>query len=84
MGWVCSFFRLRLFSLTGLKSLLFVLSVGASLLAKVANDDTGNLPPNCALRLFASKLAPTKSPTAKKNRPGRAHSPPSTPAHCGS
>ena len=33
--------------------------VGASLLAMVVNDDTGNLTPRGALRFFASKLAPT-------------------------
>ena len=34
-------------------------AVGASLLAKVVNDDAGRLVPRVALRFFASKLAPT-------------------------
>ncbi|OWP68118.1 hypothetical protein CEC48_29855 [Pseudomonas sp. K2I15] len=34
-------------------------SVGASLLAKVANDDAGNLDERGVLEFFASKLAPT-------------------------
>ena len=33
--------------------------VGASLLAKVANDDSGNLEERGVLEFFASKLAPT-------------------------
>ncbi|WP_054919427.1 outer membrane lipoprotein carrier protein LolA [Pseudomonas sp. NBRC 111138] len=33
--------------------------VGASLLAKIANDNAGRLTPRGALRFFASKLAPT-------------------------
>ncbi|MDQ0738164.1 outer membrane lipoprotein carrier protein LolA [Pseudomonas sp. W4I3] len=33
--------------------------VGASLLAKIANDNAGHLTPRSALRFFASKLAPT-------------------------
>ena len=33
--------------------------VGASLLAKIANDNAGHLTPRGALRFFASKLAPT-------------------------
>ena len=32
--------------------------VGASLLAKIANDNAGHLTPRGALRFFASKLAP--------------------------
>ncbi|MGH8342612.1 MAG: outer membrane lipoprotein carrier protein LolA, partial [Pseudomonas sp.] len=35
------------------------MTVGASLLAKVVNDDTGNLTPSGANVFFASKLAPT-------------------------
>ncbi|RFD24948.1 hypothetical protein CER19_24825 [Pseudomonas sp. GL93] len=34
-------------------------TVGASLLAKIVNDDAGSLAPSGALRFFASKLAPT-------------------------
>jgi len=41
------------------------------LLAKVVNDDTGNLTPSGALGFFASKLAPTVGvghfPQAKKS-----------------
>ncbi|SAM34269.1 hypothetical protein SAMN04490193_3323 [Pseudomonas marginalis] len=36
------------------------LTVGASLLAKIVNDNAGHLTPLGALRFFASKLAPTK------------------------
>ncbi|PRW88421.1 hypothetical protein C7A11_12265 [Pseudomonas simiae] len=36
-----------------------VTTVGASLLAKVVNDDAGCLEPRGVLRFFASKLAPT-------------------------
>ena len=36
-----------------------LLSVGASLLAKNANDNAQSLIPRGALRFFASKLAPT-------------------------
>ncbi|AUO25087.1 hypothetical protein C0058_25075 [Pseudomonas sp. NC02] len=47
------------------------ITVGASLLAKVVNDDTGNLTPSGALGFFASKLAPTVGvghfPQAKKS-----------------
>ncbi|KRP80947.1 hypothetical protein TX24_12575 [Pseudomonas lactis] len=34
-------------------------AVGASLLAKIVNDDTGNLDDRRAWNFFASKLAPT-------------------------
>jgi len=34
-------------------------SVGASLLAKIANDDEGKLTPRGVFEFFASKLAPT-------------------------
>ena len=34
-------------------------AVGASLLAKVVNDDAGRLVPRVALRFLASELAPT-------------------------
>ncbi|MBD8270361.1 outer membrane lipoprotein carrier protein LolA [Pseudomonas fluorescens] len=37
--------------------------VGASLLAKIANDNAGRLTPRGALRFFASKLAPTVAAT---------------------
>ncbi|OOQ43687.1 hypothetical protein AO361_11050 [Pseudomonas fluorescens] len=36
--------------------------VGASLLAMVVNDNAGRLVHPCALRFFASKLAPTVIP----------------------
>ncbi|ASV36218.1 hypothetical protein CI807_08520 [Pseudomonas sp. NS1(2017)] len=36
-------------------------TVGASLLAKIANDDAGSLAPLGVLRFFASKLAPTEA-----------------------
>ncbi|ETK18935.1 hypothetical protein H097_08762 [Pseudomonas sp. FH4] len=42
-----------------LAELLTPAPVGASLLAKVVNDDAGNLTPRCARQFFASKLAPT-------------------------
>ncbi|RTY72270.1 hypothetical protein EKA83_24800 [Pseudomonas veronii] len=35
-------------------------SVGASQLAKIVNDNEGNLTPSGVLRFFASKLAPTE------------------------
>ena len=35
-------------------------TVGASLLAKIANDDAGNQAKRGGLRFFASKLAPTQ------------------------
>jgi hypothetical protein len=38
---------------------LFLLTVGASLLAKNANDDAGRLIQRGGLEFFASKLAPT-------------------------
>ena len=39
------------------------LPVGASLLAKIVNDNAGLLDERCALGFFASKLAPTVSET---------------------
>ena len=45
-----------------------LLSVGASLLAKIVNDDAGILSARGALRFFASKLAPTG--VVLKNAPG--------------
>ncbi|WP_339529457.1 outer membrane lipoprotein carrier protein LolA [Pseudomonas mucidolens] len=39
--------------------MLTAFSVGASLLAKILNDNAGRLIPRRALRFFASKLAPT-------------------------
>ncbi|NCE89306.1 hypothetical protein DK871_04100 [Pseudomonas sp. L13] len=39
--------------------LIRALSVGASLLAKIVNDNAGNQPASGVLRFFASKLAPT-------------------------
>ncbi|MBR7212106.1 hypothetical protein E1K68_04790 [Pseudomonas sp. B2021] len=41
-------------------------TVGASLLAKIVNDDAGSLAPSGGLGFFASKLAPTVSPGQKK------------------
>ncbi|OOW03705.1 hypothetical protein MF6394_10565 [Pseudomonas sp. MF6394] len=40
---------------------LNILPVGASLLAKIVNDNAGCLIQSGALRFFASKLAPTKN-----------------------
>ncbi|OPK05694.1 hypothetical protein BZ164_02995 [Pseudomonas veronii] len=45
------------------------LTVGASLLAKVVNDDTDNLTPSGALSFFASKLAPTVNSTSTRQWP---------------
>ncbi|KAA8694013.1 hypothetical protein FIV38_15750 [Pseudomonas proteolytica] len=48
--------------------------VGASLLAKVANDDAGLQAPRGALRVFASKLAPTEKCTKSSFRRMRLYS----------
>ena len=40
--------------------------VGASLLAKIANDNADNQAIRGALQVFASKLAPTEKPANKK------------------
>ncbi|MVV47743.1 hypothetical protein EJA72_05700 [Pseudomonas sp. PB120] len=63
LGWIAkSSRRVKQFVITGAVKNPHNASatpVGASLLARVVNDDAGHLTPHGALRFFASGLAPT-------------------------
>ncbi|QHF44768.1 hypothetical protein PspS35_13630 [Pseudomonas sp. S35] len=57
-----------------------ITAVGASLLAKVVNDNAGNLTPRNPLGFFASKLAPANGPQRARDAGGATTSPPITTA----